>query len=84
MYAIPTVPFGKDVVLMARGTDTVRTAAALVTPEALAVMLLLPAATPVAKPELLIVATLVLLEAQVNVTPLIGLPLASLAVAVNC
>lgn len=39
---------------------------------------------PVARPLLLIVATLVALLAQVKVVPLIVLPLLSLAVAVNC
>ena len=37
-----------------------------------------------ARPLLLTVATLVALLAQVNVTPLIVLPLLSLAVALNC
>jgi len=39
---------------------------------------------PVARPLLLIVAVLVALLAQVNVTPLMVLPLPSFAVAVNC
>ncbi|HVA55535.1 MAG TPA: hypothetical protein VNI53_07045 [Gammaproteobacteria bacterium] len=63
---------------------TVRAAAVLVTPEALAVTLVLPAATPVAKPVLLIVATPALLEAQVKLTPLMVLPEESMAVAMNC
>jgi len=41
-------------------------------------------AVPEARPLLLMVATLVALLAQVNVTPLTVFPLLSLAVAVNC
>ena len=63
---------------------TVSVAAELVTPEAVAVMFVLPAATAVARPEPLIVATPMLLDDQENVTPLIALPEESSAVAVNC
>ncbi|HVA55092.1 MAG TPA: hypothetical protein VNI53_04725 [Gammaproteobacteria bacterium] len=63
---------------------TVKAAAVLVTPEAVAVMVALPADMPVATPLLLIVATEVLLEAQAKLTPLIVLPEESMAVAVNC
>ncbi len=67
---------------------TVRTAALLTTPEAVAVMLEFrmkaPAFLPVAKPDALIVAAEALLEAHVSATPVMVPPNWSLAVAVNC
>ena len=64
---------------------TVRTAVLEVTPVKEAVMLLVPVPTPVAKPELLMVATVVVAEFQVT-EPLIFAWLESLyvPVAVNC
>ena len=63
---------------------TVRVAAGLVTPEALAKMLTVPGATPVVSPLPSMVAVPEKLQAQVNVTPATALPLASTAAAVNC
>jgi hypothetical protein len=66
------------------GGVTVSVSAGLVTPPDEAVICVVPALTPVARPLLLIVATPAALLDQANVTPLMVLPLLSLAVAVNC
>lgn len=57
---------------------------ALETPPAVAMMVTVPCATPVAKPLLLMVATEALLQNQAMLAPGTGLPLLSCAVAVNC
>lgn len=57
---------------------------ALETPPAVAMMVTVPCATPVAKPLLLMVATEALLQNQAMLAPGTGLPLPSCAVAVNC
>ena len=62
---------------------TVSVAGVLITPEALATMVTVPGATPVASPLLSMVAVPEKLQAQANVTPGMALPLASMAVAVN-
>src|SRR5690348_16700259 len=62
---------------------TVSDAVSLVTPFADAVMLVVPAAAPVATPSSPIVAADVFDEAQAKVTPGIGAPLASTAIAVK-
>jgi hypothetical protein len=56
----------------------------LLTPLADAVIWVVPTLTAVAKPVPLIVATVVLLLVQVNVTPAMMLPALSSAVALNC
>jgi len=56
----------------------------LLTMPLVAVMIVLPVRRPVASPLFVILATAGLLDTQVNVTPGIGLPLASMAVATNC
>ena len=63
---------------------TVSVASGLVTPEALAEMKTVPGAWPVASPLPSIVAITEELLAQVKVTPVTALPLASTAAAVNC
>ena len=63
---------------------TVTVASGLVTPEALARMVTVPGATPVTSPLLSMVAVPEKLQAQVKITPVTGLPLASTAAAVNC
>ncbi len=63
---------------------TVSVAAELVIPCAEAIICDVPALRPVARPSLLIAAMLVALLVHANVTPLMVLPLLSLAVAVNC
>lgn len=63
---------------------TVSVAGVLFTPEALATMVTVPGETPVASPLPSMVAIPEKLIAQVNVTPLTVLPLASNAVAANC
>ena len=70
--------------LATAGAVTVSVSGELVTPLADAVICVVPALTPVARPLLLIVATPVALLAHVNVTPLMALPLLFLAVALNC
>ncbi len=59
-------------------------ASGLVTPEAVAKIVTVPGATPVATPLLSMVAVPEKLQAQVNITPGMALPLASTAAAVNC
>ena len=72
-------------VIVATGPGvTVKVSALLVTPFAAAVICVAPGDTPVARPLLLIVATLVALLAQVKVSPVMVFPLLSFAVAVNC
>ena len=61
---------------------TVSVASGLITPEALATMVTVPGATPVATPLLSMVAIPEKLQAQANVTPGMALPLASRAAAV--
>jgi ABC-type molybdate transport system permease subunit len=63
---------------------TVRVSPGLVTPWADAVICVVPTATPVARPDELMVATPAALLAQVKVTPPMVLPLLSFAVAANC
>ena len=63
---------------------TVKVTALLVTPPDAAVICVVPANRPVAKPLLLIVATLVAVLAQVKVSPVMVSPTLSFAVAVNC
>jgi hypothetical protein len=70
--------------LMALGGAVIRNAARPLTPWAVAMMWLKPAATPVATPlALSMVAVLVLLDDQVKLTPVTMRPSASLATAVN-
>jgi hypothetical protein len=67
------------------GPETVRTSMGEVTPSRLAVMLLVPVPTPVAKPVALIVATPVAAEFQVTcVVMSIKEPSENIPVAVNC
>jgi hypothetical protein len=75
---------GDTVMLATGGGVTVSVSAGLVMLPDEAVICVVPALTPVASPLLLIVATPVALLDQAKVTPLIVLPLASFAVAVNC
>jgi hypothetical protein len=75
---------GDTVMDATTGAVRVSVSGELVTPLAAAVICVVPTATPVAKPLLLIVAILVALLAQVNTTPFMVLPLVSFAVAVNC
>jgi hypothetical protein len=75
---------GATVIVATTGAVTVRVSLPLVTPPVAAVICVVPALTPAAKPLLLIVATPVTLLAQVKVTPLITCPLLSSAIAVNC
>jgi hypothetical protein len=75
---------GDTVMVATAGEVTVSVSAELVTPLAEAVIWDVPALTPVARPLLLTVATLGAPLAQVNVTPLMTLPLLSFAVALNC
>jgi hypothetical protein len=84
------VPFtannaGEGVTATLATETTVTTSGALVTPLALAVIWLVPGATPVASPEeLLIVMTLVVSLAHVKVKPVMAFPLLSVAVVENC
>jgi hypothetical protein len=83
----PAAMDGEDGVtaMLATTGVTVSVSGALVTPCAAAVICVVPADTPVARPvDELMVATPVALLAQVKVTPLMVLPLLSFAVAVNC
>jgi hypothetical protein len=75
---------GDTVMDATTGAVRVSVSGELVTPLAAAVICVVPTATPVAKPLLLIVAIVVALLAQVKATPLMVLPLLSFAVAVNC
>jgi len=71
--------------MLASTAVTVSVSGGLVTPWAEAVISVVPAETPLARPvDALMVATPVELLAQVNVTPFMVLPLLSFAVAVNC
>ena len=63
---------------------TVRVAELLVTVPLAAVIVVVPGDRPLARPALLMLATVGALDVHVNVTPDIGLPLLSLAVATNC
>jgi hypothetical protein len=56
----------------------------LVTPCALALMLVVPTVSPLATPPLLMVAMFELVDDHVNVTPVMALPAWSRAVAENC
>jgi hypothetical protein len=74
---------GVTVIVASAPGVVVKVIALLVMPPEDAVIDVVPAKTPVARPLLLIVATLVALLAQVNGTPLIVAPLLFLATAVN-
>ena len=63
---------------------TVKLAGLLFTPPTVAVMVVLPAMSPIAKPLLSILATTGLLTTHVNVAPGIRFPMASFAAATNC
>ena len=63
---------------------TVRRAGALATPEALATMVTVPGASPVASPLPSMVAVPEKLQDQLKMAPVMALPLASSAVAANC
>ena len=63
---------------------TVSVAWLLVTVPLVAVIVVLSTETPVASPLFDMVAAPWLLDAQVNITPGIGLPVISVAVALNC
>ena len=62
---------------------TIRVLGLLVTVPLEAVIVVVPAARPLARPALLMLATAGLLDVHVNVSPDIGVPLASIAVATN-
>ena len=63
---------------------TVKLTGLLLTPPAVAVMVVLPGRSPVAKPLLSILANVGLLVFHVTVAPEITFPVASFAVATNC
>ena len=75
---------GFTVIEVTTGGVTVKVIAALVMLPEAAVILVAPVATPVARPVLEMVATALVLLAQVKVRPVRMLPFLSLAVAVNC
>ena len=63
---------------------TVRVIGLLVTVPLVAVIVVVPGDRPLARPELVMLATIWLLDVHVKVSPEIGVPLAFLAVATNC
>ena len=63
---------------------TVRVIELLVIVPLVAVIVVVPCARPVARPALSILATVGALDLHVKVSPEIGVPLASVAVATNC
>ena len=75
---------GLTTTLATGGGVTVNVMGLLVTLPEAAVILVVPVETPVARPVLEMVATALVLLAQVKVRPEMMLPFASLAVAVNC
>lgn len=87
VYACPSTAEGRVEPLnfsVGVGAVTVRVTGALVMPPAVAAILVVPAATPVASPVVLIVAVAALLLDHVKLALFTALPLESFAVAVNC